>query len=225
MIRILSILLMACALPDPAHAQAGRIYSKPDPASPGAISGHISCNLSHAMAVEHDRTRVFLADLSDSGRSFHFEHLPAGKYDLVLVAKTGTVYEGLALGTPPSLQEDSLKNMEKRISVADSFFNQYHIHRTGISEDGETLLAFVERYRANNVLKQSGEALGQMVRRLEIIELTRAEDDWQMDSSRHLYREGEPADSPHFLQSINLPALGNIRMIDIPKDLGEIALP
>ena len=218
-------LLLALFFPLTALPQAGRIYTKPDPASQGAITGHIATELTHAIAIEHDRTRVFLAELADSGKRFQFTHLPTGKYDLLLVAKNGTVYEDLALGSSPALSEDSLKNAQKRVSLADTFFNQVHIHRMGASEDGETLLVFVERYRANDVLKQSGEALGQMVRRMEIVELTRATDDWQLTNSRHLYREGEPANSPHFLQSLTIPALGNIRIITEPKDLGEIPLP
>ena len=222
--RLLAVLI-ALLLPLSAFAQAGRIYTKPDPSSQGAITGHLSAELTHAIALEHDRTRAFLGDLSDSGHGFHFAHLPIGKYDLVLVTKTGAIYEGLTMGSSPSLPEDSLKNAEKRITRADGFFNQVHIHRTGIREDGTTFLAFVERYRANSVLKQSGEALGQMVRRLEIVELTQAGNDWQLTGSRHLYREGEPSESAHFFHSINLSNLSNIRVVGEPKDLGEIALP
>ena len=109
---------------------------------------------------------------------------------------------------------------------ADGFFNHTQIHRSGISADGETLLAFVESYRANDVLKQSGAALGQMVRRFEIIELSRATDDWQMSASRHLYREGEPlVPAPKFRATVNLPVLNAIRVINSPKYLGEITLP
>ena len=206
-----------------AFAQAGRIYTVPDATATGSLSGRASEPLTHAVAVEHDRLRVFRGALDDGGRAFRFEHLPIGKYDLVLFAQSGTVYEGLALGTPPNLPAPSAKNLQQRIDLADSFFNRAQVHRIGLSADGETLLAFVERYRANDVLKQSGEALGQMVRRFEVIELARAEDDWQMTSSRHIYREGEPVD-PQFRKAVNLPALGNLRVIKDPKDLGEITL-
>jgi len=210
----------------PLFAQAGRIYTKPDPAAAGAISGRVAMELTHALAVEHDLVRVFLADLADGGRAFRFDHLPVGKYDLVLFAKSGVVCEGLDLGAPAALSETAAKNFDKRVSLADGFYNRYHIHRTGVSADGETLLAFVERYRANDVLKQNGEALGQMVRRFEIIELARATDDWQMTSTRHLYREGEPAvPEPQFRKTASLPALSGLRVISSPKDLGEIALP
>jgi len=218
-------LFLACLSLTSAFAQAGRIYTAPDPAATGGLSGHVSQELTHALAVEHDRVRVFRADLDSNGRAFRFERLPVGKYDLVLFEKSGTVYEGLDLGAAPSLPEPSAKNLDQRIALADGFFNRTHIHRIGISSDGDTLLAFVERYRANNVLTQSGEALGQMVRRFEIIELARANDDWQMTSSRHLYREGEPIPAqPQFRKTLNIPALGSLRVISTVNDLGEIVL-
>jgi len=209
-----------------AFAQAGRIYTQPDPADTGAIAGRTDVELTHAVAVEQDRVRVFLGDLTDEGRAFRFGHLPVGKYDIVFFTKSGTVYEGLALGAPKTLEEASARNLNKRISLADGFFNRYCVHRTGVSADGETTLAFVERFRANNILQQSGEALGQMVRRFEVIELTRATDDWQLTSTRHIYREGEPISiNPQFHKVVHLPSLGGVRMIATPKDLGIIPLP
>ncbi len=170
----------------------GRIYTNPDGTSPGGILGRFGAELTHAIAVEHERAHVYLAELSDGGKTFKFSHLPVGKYDLVLVTKNGTVYEGLALGGPPDAIPPtvSLKNLETRIAVADSFFNRHTIHRIGI--DGETVLAFVERLRDKLILKQSGEKLNSNLRRLEIIDLERAGDDWQMAATRHIYREDEP---------------------------------
>jgi len=219
-------LFLACLSLPSAFAQAGRIYTAPDPSATGGLSGHVSQELTHALAVEHDLVRVFRADLDSNGRTFRFDHLPVGKYDLVLFTKLGTVYEGLDLGTAPSLPEPSAKNLNQRITLADGFFNQTHVHRIGISPDGETLLALVERYRANDVLKQSGEALGQMIRRFEVIELARANDDWQMTASRHLYREGEPIPAqPQFRKTLNIPALGSLRVISTLNNMGEITLP
>lgn len=222
----LLFLLLAMAAASPAFAQTGRIYTAPDPAATGAITGRVSAELTHAVAVEHDRVRVYLGNLTDGGRAFRFDHLPVGKYDLVLFEKSGVVYEGLALGAAPVLSETSSGNLEKRIALADSFFDRAHIHRTGVSTDGETLLVLVERYRSHDVLKQSGEALGQMLRRFEVVELARAEDDWQVSASRHLYREGEPIPfDPQFLKDVNIPPLGDLRLINSLKDLGQIDLP
>ena len=217
--------LLLTLLAPAAFGQSGRIYTAPDPSATGGLNGHVDAALTHAIAVEHDRVRVYLADLSDNGETFQFNHLPVGKYDLVLVTKDGGVFEGLALGSgTDSLSATSLANLETRVALADSFFNLHTIHRAGV--DGTTLLAFVERISTRPVLKQSGEALNQNVRRLEVIELQQAEDDWQMTGTRHLYREAEPVvATPAFFKHAFVPKLGNIRVVDSVKDLGNLILP
>jgi len=206
-------------------ADSGRIYTAPDATAPGGIQGSVPEELTHAIAVDHDRLHVYLAELSDGGHAFHFAHLPVGKYDVVLVTKDGAVYEGLALGDPATaLTPASAKNLETRISLADSFFNRYTVHRIGI--EGDHILAFVERIRDKRILKQSGEKLDANLRRLEIIELVQAADDWQMATTRHIYREDEPlvADPP-FFKHFSFSGLGNIRVVDSLKELGPLTLP
>lgn len=218
--------LASLAFASTALAQAGRIYTQPEPANPGGIAGRVPSELTHAVAIEHDRTRVYLAQLSGGGTEFRFEHLPIGKYDLVLFTKSGPVFEGLALGAAATLAEAPAAHLKERVTAQDGFFNQATIHRMGLSEDGETLLAFVERYRANKIYKQNGEILGELVRRFEVIEFARAEDDWQLTTTRHFYREGEPVPAhPDFRKTVDIPALGGVRVINQLKDLGEIALP
>jgi len=181
--------------------------------------------VTHAIAIDQERLHVYLAELTDAGKAFHFAHLPIGKYDLVLVTKSGEVYEGLALGdSADSITGTSLKNLQTRITVADSFFNRSVVHRLGL-EDGR-ILAFVERLRDKTTLKQSGETLEANLRRLEVVELEQAGDDWQMSTTRHIYREEEPRkDSPPFLKHIYFSGLGNIRVVDSVKDLGPLSLP
>jgi hypothetical protein len=89
-----------------------------------------------------------------------------------------------------------------------------------------TVLALVERLRDRLILQQSGEKLAANVRRLEVIELEQATDDWQMIQSRHLYREGEPIEkSPPFFQHGYLAGLSGIRVVESVKDLGTVTLP
>ena len=206
-------------------AQPGRIYTAPDAGAAGGIAGSVTADLTHAIAIDHDRSHVYLAELSDSGHAFRFARLPVGKYDLVLVTKDRALYEGIALGDPAaSLGPASMKNLVTRISLADSFFNRYTIHRTGIA--GGRVLVFVERIRDKTILKQSGEKLDADLRRLEVIELEQAGDDWQMVATRHIYREGEPIeDTPPFLKHVFFSALGNIRVVDTVKELGALTLP
>jgi hypothetical protein len=162
------------------------------------------------------------ADLGDGGKTFQFLHLPVGKYDLVLVA-AGAVFEGLALGDPPDNPDPmSAQNLRTRIGAADSFFNRFAIHRTGLG--GDQALAFVERVRDRLTLKQSGEKLDANLRRFEIIELTKAADDWQMATTRHIYREEETGNTA-FLKHFFVSAIGNLRVVDTVKQLGTLALP
>jgi len=206
-------------------ADQGRIYTQPDPAAPGGIEGSAGMELTHALAVDHERAHVYLATLSEGGRHFHFAHLPIGKFDLVLVSKNRAVYEGLALGDASTgLSPVSSKNLATRIAMADSFFNRHTVYRTGL--EGDRAFAFVERIRDKVILKQSGEVLDHDLRRLEIMELEQANDDWQMVATRHLYREEEPAgpDLP-FFKHFEFSGLGNIRVVDSVKQLGTLALP
>ena len=223
--RYLALLLLALAPGGPLWAQAGYIYSKPDPAAPGGIEATAPVALTHAIAIDHTRSQVYSAPLAGDAKEFRFEHLPVGKYDLVLVTRDHAVLEGLSLGEPPAaLPPASLQNLEKRIALADSFFNRHTMHRIGV--DGGKALVFVERIRDHPILKQSGERLEANLRRLEVIELAQAGDDWQMVATRHLYREGEQieANTP-FFRHFYVAGLGNIRVVDSVKQLGALALP
>jgi hypothetical protein len=223
--RVLLSVLMALCLLSVCHADPGRIYTVPDPKDLGGIEGKTEIPLTHALAVDHERIHVYRAELTESGKSFRFGNLPVGKYDLVLVTQDHIVFEGLTLGDIPAEPDGtSRQNLQKRVVVADSFFNRSLVHRTGIR--GDQTLLFVERIRDRQTLKQSGEKLGSNLRRLEIIELERAGDDWQISSTRHLYREEEPVrEDPSFMKHFSVSGIGNLRVIDSVKQLGMLSLP
>jgi len=219
------LLLLALAAAQPAMAQPGRIYTKADPNATGGIEGEVEVALTHAIAVNRDREHVYLAQLSDEGRKFKFAGLPVGKYDLVLVGHNRELYEGLVLGSDlSSLSTVSRKNYETRATKQDEFFNRSHIHVVGFDHD--RILALVERLSTRKILKGSGEPLGKNLRRLEVLELTMAADDWQVAGTRHLYREGEPIGStePEFFRHEHVAELGDIRVINEVKSLGKLPL-
>ena len=160
--------------------------------------------------------QCFRAQLT--GKDFKFTGLPTGKYDLVLVTKS-TVYEGLELGGDAAKVTGApLKNLETRLVKADSFFNKAKMHRFGLIDSGEKLVAFVERVRDKTILRQSGEQLMSNLRRFEVVDYVKSTDDWTEAESRHIFREefkiGEGAE---FLHHKNVPELGNIRVIDSVK--------
>ena len=204
---------------------AGRIYTAPDPAATGGLIGTLPVGeLTHAMAVDSERVRVYRAVPVAGSNQFRFGNLPVGKYDLVLVTKERQVFEGLRLGSVIVLPAGSQTNLATRIAKADSYFNRYIIHRCGIVDD--RILALVERIRDRQILTQSGDLVKANIRRLEIIELTQAGDDWQMNQTRHVYRQYEPLEkSPAFCRHTYLPALSGIRVVTTLKELGTIAVP
>lgn len=223
-ILILLAALIATVLPTVRADGPGRIYTKTSDADTGIISGSVKgAVLTHALAVERDRTRVYRAVLDGAGTGFRFEKLPVGRFDLVLVTKDNRVIEGLGLGSAPDLPEDRAKHLEQGVTKADSFFNRHIRHRTGI--EGEVALVFVERVRDRQILRGSGEEIDANLRRLEIIELREADDEWQMVKTRHLFREETPKikDIP-FLVHQHLPSLGGLRIASAPRDLGVIDL-
>ncbi|MEI6655723.1 MAG: hypothetical protein WCP45_13230 [Verrucomicrobiota bacterium] len=202
----------------------GRIYTKTLTTDTGVISAKVKgAVLTHAIAVERDRTRVYLATLDDAGTGFRFTNLPVGRFDLVLVTKDNRVLEGLALGAAAVLPEDRAKHLEDGVTKADSFFNRRIRHRTAL--EGEVALVFVERLRDGKILRGSGEELNAGLRRLEIIELHEATDEWQMVRTRHLYREETPRQQGiAFFTHVHRPALGGLRIGTSPRDLGTLDL-
>lgn len=202
----------------------GRIYTKVADADTGVISGTVKgAVLTHAIAVERDRSRVYLANLESAGTGFRFGKLPVGRFDLVLVTKDNRVIEGLGLGAAAELPADRAKHLAEGVAKADSFFNRHVRHRGGI--EGEVALVFAERIRDGQILRGSGEEIDACLRRLEIIELREAADEWQMVGTRHLYREETPRiKGIPFLVHSHLPALGGLRVAGTPRDLGTIDL-
>ena len=143
----------------------------------------------------------------------------------MLVTKERQAFEGLRLGNPlGSMPPASRLNLETRIAKADSYFNRHIVHRYGMVDD--RIFAFVERIRDRQILTQGGDVVKANVRRLEIIELTQADDDWQMNQTRHVYRQYEPLEkSPPFCQHTFVPALSGIRVVTAIKELGTLAVP
>lgn len=225
--RFLLRAFSALALALTASAQTTVLYTKPAAGANGGISGKVDAELTHAIALNRDYTQCFRGDLSDGGKSFRISGLPTGKYDVICVTKSGQIFEGVEVGEDGSkLPPDSVKHAEARIKKADTFFPKVKIHRLGLIEGGEKMMLFVERLRDTLILRQSGEKLDSNLRRIEVVELIKAKDDWQMLNTRHIYREEAPLveNMPFFTHKF-VPELGNVRVIDTFKDLGSISLP
>ena len=192
------------------------------------IVGQADTELTHALAIAvSDRQKLYKGTLTDGNKGFRLEHLPVGKYDVILFGANATVAEGVSSGSTDEkkLPAPSAKNLDLRISKQEAFFNKYKTHRVGI--EGERAIAFVERLRdKGDILKQSGEKLNYDLRRFEVIEMEQAKDDWQVAVARLLFREQEPIGARrHWFRHGYVPTLGNIRVVDSIKDVGKIEMP
>ena len=73
--RSLMAVLLAATLALPCVFAADtvqRIYTAPDPADRGGIKGSCAANITHALAVNHDRLRVYRGTVSADGGTFDF---------------------------------------------------------------------------------------------------------------------------------------------------------
>lgn len=221
------IVLAGVVIASPVLAQTANLYTKPVAGAAGGIGGRVDAVLRHAIALNRDRVMCFRAELTEGGKVFRFSGLPTGKYDLVLVTKGDVIYEGLGLGDEgEKLAPTPRKNLDTRVVKSDTFFNKAQIHRLGVIEGGERVLALIERLRDKTILRQSGEALNSNLRRFEVADFVKAADDWTLTESRHLYREEAPlGEGMGFCKHRFLAELGNVRIIDTPKELGSLTLP
>lgn len=220
------LLIFACNAMS-AIAQTTTLYTKPVAGAVGGIAGRVEQPLTHALALNRDRVQCFRAELSEGGKAFRFSGVPTGKYDLVLVSRAGTIYEGLELGDQPEkLAGIPKKNLETRVIKSDTFFNNSRIHRLGFIDDGNKVVALIERTRDKTILKQSGDQLMSNLRRIEVADFVKAADDWTLAETRHLYREEAALGAGMaFFNARHIEGLGNVRVIDAVKDIGTVALP
>lgn len=206
------------------QAASGRLYAVGAPGDTGAIRGRLATGeVRLAVAVDSSREKVFRAEVAPQG-AFCFERLSVGRFSLAIVTRDGALVEGIPLGDEAAfraLDGTSAANLRKRVVEADSFFNRHAIHRAGI--EGDRALVLVERIRDKLILKGSGEKLPANLRRLEVVELARATDDWELMSSRSFYREEEPQiPGMPFLAHRHEPSLGGIRVVDSAVEIGTI---
>ena len=193
-------------------------YDDPDPNATGGITGKVvGGELKEAIALEQVSYKVYRGVVN--GNTYSFNHLPPGKYDLLLKLKA-EVIEGLRLdvfGETTKLDQNDRDDIAELIRISDDFFHGKRIWRAGGTADLQKL--FVEQFRTKTIYNPDGSiAVGRMIRRLDYTILHKTREVWQIDpdSPRFLFREernksGAGADLTFFHD----PDLGGIRVADI----------
>lgn len=213
--------------------QSSRLYTPGDPSARGGIHGRIkgSRQLLHdVFAVPSDNLKfVYRGTVSADGSEFSFKGLPVAKYDLMLVGPA-RFYEGFELTQETdSLTAADRKMIEAIIMKSVPFFNVKKIHRCqGITGRTGTAKCVLQEVRNLPITLQDASVRTDF--QLRSIKLACLEDvgpaGWQLVNTREIIRMEVGRDEvQNVLPHACLPALGQIRVVDEVKELGDIELP
>jgi len=221
--------LPAAAGPFTGTAQSTRLYTKPDPAAGGGIRVRLA-------PVASPPARLFAVAQMDPDRCYQASHangtylftgLPVGKYDLVAVWED-RFYEGLLLAREPdTLTAKDRDSITAIINASVPYFDTKVIHRmAGATGRAGKSMIVLQELRTRPVLLQSGEERSDIQTRS--IKIGRLEDvtiGWQLAATREIIRVevgGAMFKGP--IRHRFIDELGNIRVTDTIKDLGDIRL-
>lgn len=211
-------------LPTAAGNERTRLYTKPDPASPGGLKGRIAnpeLPIEQILAMpDSNPEELYQGEITGPKRdTFQFSGLPMGKYDL-LVIYDSALYEGFQLNRDAStLTPDDHKKIEAAIHKSEPFFPKKVIHRleglTGRSSSARCICTYLRD-------SESSGSDGSR-RTFKLVVLKDVGPGWQIARARDLYPVTIPPNkalpSHHYSASLN-----QLRVADQMKDLGNIDL-
>jgi hypothetical protein len=208
--------------------QSTKLYTPADPAAGGGIRLRLM-TAAKPMGVfalnQADANRCY-PGASDSG-GWLFKGLPVGKYDLVAIF-ADRFYEGLVLARDTNtLTSADQVSITKIIDASVPFFDTKLIHRmAGVTgRAGKASIVFQE-VRTRPLTLQSGEERDDIqIRSLKMGFLEDVNIGWQLVNTREIMRieVGGPMPKGLIAHSF-VKALGNIRVTDSIKDLGDVRL-
>jgi len=211
-----------------------RLYTKPDPANPGGLRGHIAkpqLPIEQILALPADSIEeVYEGEVSGPKRdTFQFKGLPVGKYDLIVIYPSA-FFEGLQLDRDAStLTPEDLKKIDASIQKSEPFFTKKVIHRlegeTGRANGARCIVTYY-REKGSELLMEQFEGKSSRPdwrRTFKLVALKDVGPGWQIVRARDLFPVWVAPNSAlpqhHFT-----PALKQIRVADQIKDLGELDL-
>lgn len=203
------------------------LYTDPDPSANGGLRGTVVYPLDRLVAVmampPHNPRSVYRGEITGGGNGFRFQGLPIAKYDLVLVFEKA-FYEGLTL----TYDEDTLTEEDRRAIAAHihqsiPFFNVKRVHRIqGTTGREGTARSVLQELRTREIRRTPP---GTRVRSLKLAFSEDVHIGWQMVHTRELlHQEARPGHYKELLTHHFHPDLGDIRVINSIRDLGELDL-
>ncbi|MEO6784655.1 MAG: hypothetical protein ABI318_00875 [Chthoniobacteraceae bacterium] len=234
LLTLLSLVALCASAPAANPPERTRLYTAPDPASPGGLRGRIAnpdAPIEQILAVPAANIEtVYLGEISGAKKdSFQFKGLPVGKYDLVVIFEKA-FYEGFKLTHGEStITTDDLKKIEATIQKSEPFFTKKFIHRVeGESGRGNLSRAIITYFRdkGSELLMEQFEGKSNRPdfrRTFKLVVLKDVGPGWQVVRARDLY--------PVWMNpKAALPAhhyntkLSEIRVADEIKDIGALDL-
>jgi len=212
--------------------QSSRLYTKSDPAASGGIHAKLvafATPVQQAFAIDNGNPKlVYQGTVTEDGKEIRFTGLPGAIYDLLLVAPN-RFYEGCRLARDPdTLTDRDRQAIAFTINKSIPFFDTKKIHRCeGTTGRNGRVRCVLQEMRTHPVMLQSGvERTDIQVRSIKLAILEDVgETGWQLVQTREIVRtEVGPNDMKGLLPHCYLPVLGNIRVVDTDKDLGELNL-
>jgi hypothetical protein len=212
--------------------QSSRLYTKSDPAMPGGLHAKLvafATPVQQVFAIDNGNPKlVYQGTVSEDGKEIRFTGLPVAIYDLVLVAPD-RFYEGCRLTRDPdTLTDRDRQAIASTINKSVPFFDTKKIHRCeGITGRNGKVRCVLQEMRTRPVTLQDATVRTDI--QVRSIKLAFLEDvgeiGWQMVQTREIVRtEVGPRDLKGLLPHCYLPVLGDIRVVDTDKDLGELNL-
>lgn len=207
------------------------ISTKPDPSAKGGIKGTITRPADFIVGVfalcPNQPKWSYRATMSgEKKHDFEFTGLPMEKYDLVILTKK-VVYEGLQLCKDEStLTAKDREGIKAKVDKSENFFDQKIIFRlegkTGKGEKAVGIAAFIRNKESTD--NAVGSVFTDHRRSIKVFRMMNVGPGWQMATDREIYVEFLAPGTGPDIKDAYRSYLGNIRITDSIKDLGEIDL-
>jgi hypothetical protein len=210
--------------------QSSRLYTPPDPSASGGLLFRLPARSSPLAGVfalpQLDPSLCYQAEIN--GREGRFRGLPVGRYDLIIVYHD-IFYENILLTQDPdTLTPSDHEMIRQTIEKAVPFFNVKTIHRLAgqTGRGGKAALVLQDLRTLPVTLQDASVRKDIQIRSLKLARLEQVNIGWQLVHTREIIRMEVGPDMPQgVLPYRHVPALGNIRVTDTVRDLGELQLP
>ena len=210
------------------------LYTKPDEAATGGITGRITSPsdpielILATPAAEPEKVYKGELDPATPG-AFTFKGLPAGRYDLI-VFYNGAFYEGLTLSRDGNtLNELDLEKINTSLQKSEPYFPEKFMHRLeGQTGRGNQARMIVTYSRAKGSLLTFTTYQGKYEREdhkctIKLVMLQDVGPGWQITMTRNYnpvwIKPGTPLPKHHFSA-----ALSKIRVAEELKDIGNLII-